>query len=170
MRQKVLAEEIDSETLEERVICIDRVKKTVKGGQLISFRVCIAVGNRNGVVGFGIGKARNTPDAIRKAIDHAKKNMIRVPRARVTLPHQVTGKMGGGVVFLKPAAPGTGVIAGGSVRPLVELAGIQDVLSKSLGSSSPLNCAAATFQALCEVRDPRQVAELRGKTLEEIRA
>lgn len=168
MAEKVRVDEIDPETLEERIICIDRVKKTVKGGQLISFRVCVAVGNKDGVVGFGIGKARNTPDAIRKAIERAKKNLIRVPRNKTTLPHEVTGKVGGGIVFLKPASPGTGVIAGGSVRPLLELAGIEDVLSKSLGSNNPMNTASATYQALCQVRDPRHVAELRGKTLQEL--
>jgi len=168
MSKRVRFEELESEEFEERVIHIDRVRKTVKGGQLISFRALVAVGNGRGVVGFAIGKARGTPDAIRKGVERAKRNLIRVPMHDTTVPHEVTAKVGGAVVLLRPASRGTGIIAGGAVRPLAELTGIRDLLSKCLGSSSILNNAAATYEALCALRDPAEVAELRGKELAEI--
>jgi len=170
MSKRVELQEMDSDTLEERVIHIDRVKKTVKGGQLISFRALVAVGNKDGVVGYAVGKARATPDAIRKAIEKAKKNLIRVSRNGKTLTHQITGKLGGAVVFMRPASRGTGIIAGGPVRPIMELAGIEDVLAKCLGSDSRLNNAGAAFQALKDLFDPEEIATLRGKTVEEITA
>jgi len=170
MSRKARFEDYEADEFEERVIHIDRVKKTVKGGQIISFRALVAVGNKKGVVGFAVGKARGTPDAIRKGVERAKKSLVQVPLSGTTLPHEVTARVGGATVFMRPASRGTGVIAGGPVRPIVELAGVHDVLAKCLGSESRLNNAAAAFDALRAVRNPEEVAELRGKTTDEVLA
>jgi len=154
--------------LEDRVIRVDRVRKTVKGGRIPSSRAVVAVGDGRGHVGLGVAKARQAPDAIRKALDMAKKSLIRVPLDGYTIPHTIIGKVGGAQVLLKPASRGTGIIAGGAVRPVVELAGIRDILSKSLGSNNALNCAKAAFRALSEIADPRGVSQARGKSIREM--
>ncbi|QWB99868.1 30S ribosomal protein S5 [Mycoplasmatota bacterium] len=153
---------------EERVVNIGRVTKVVKGGRRFKFSALVVVGDQNGKVGFGIGKASEVPDAIKKAIETAKKNIIEVPTNGTTIPHTITGKFGGGKVFLRPAVEGTGVIAGGAVRAVLELAGIKDVLSKSLGSDAPVNIVSATIQALSELRTVEEVAAMRGLTVEEV--
>lgn len=147
---------------EERVVHLARTAKVVKGGRRFAFRAVVVVGDKQGRVGVGIGKAREVPDAIRKASDRAKKTMVSVPRLGSTIPHEVTAKFGSGQVMLKPASPGTGVIAGGGVRAVVEAAGISDILSKSLGSDNILNVVQATFVGLKELQDFRQEADYRG--------
>lgn len=154
--------------IEERVVNINPVSKTVKGGRSRSFNALVVVGDRKGRVGAGLGKAKEVSEAIRKAVDEGKKNMVGVPLVGTTIPHEVTVRFSGARVMLKPASRGTGVIAGGPVRAVLELAGIQDVLSKSLGSSNPINVVRATMKALGELRTAAQVAETRGKTVEEI--
>ena len=154
---------------EERVVSIGRVTKVVKGGRRFSFSALVVVGDRKGKVGFGTGKASEVPDAIKKAIEDAKKNIIKVPMKGTTIPHSVTGKYGAGKVFLRPASEGTGVIAGGPVRAVLELAGIEDVLSKSLGSNTPINIVRATIGGLSELRNVEEVAAMRGLTPEEVR-
>ncbi len=147
---------------EERVVHLTRTAKVVKGGRRFAFRAVVVVGDKQGRVGVGIGKAREVPDAIRKASDRAKKTMVSVPRLGNTIPHEVTAKSGSGKVMLKPASPGTGVIAGGGVRAVVEAAGVSDILSKSLGSDNILNVVQATFAALKELQDFRAEAGYRG--------
>lgn len=151
---------------EERVVNIGRVTKVVKGGRRFSFSAIVVVGDRKGKVGFGTGKASEVPDAIKKAIEDAKKNIVTVPINKTTITHTVTGSYGAAKVFLRPAVPGTGVIAGGAVRAVLELAGIEDVLSKSLGSKSPINIVRATMTGLLSTRSAEVIAETRGLSAE----
>jgi len=164
--QKVVAEE--QPEFEERVVAINRVTKVVKGGKHMRFAALVVIGDKKGNVGFGTGKASEVPDAIKKAIEAAKKNTFSVSIVNNTIPHQVTGVFGAGRVVLRPAAPGTGVIAGGPVRAVVELAGITDILSKSLGSATPINVVRATVEGLKSLETVEQVAARRGKTVEEL--
>ena len=154
--------------LKDTVVSINRVTKVVKGGKNLSFSALVIVGDEGGHVGHGSGKAKEVPQAIRKAIEAAKKNMIRVPLTNNTIPHQVLGLFGAGRVLLKPAQEGTGIIAGGAVRAVMQAAGVSNILTKSIGTSNPHNVIKATFEGLRSLRDPREVARLRDKTIEEI--
>jgi small subunit ribosomal protein S5 len=157
---------VDANTanLKDQVVSINRVTKVVKGGKNLSFSALVVVGDQNGHAGFGMGKAREVPMAIRKAIEQAKKSLIKLNLKGATIPHEVLGRFGSGQVLLKPASEGTGVIAGGAVRAVMEVAGIHDVLTKSLGTSNPHNVVKATFDALINLKDADRVAELRGRT------
>ncbi|QHL88739.1 30S ribosomal protein S5 [Nibribacter ruber] len=163
--RSIKASEIE---LKERVVAINRVAKVVKGGRRFSFSAIVVVGDGNGVVGYGLGKANEVTDAIAKGIDDAKKNLVRVPLFKHTVPHAMEGKFSGGFVLIKPAAAGTGVIAGGAMRAVFESAGIKDVLAKSKGSSNPHNVVKATFDALSKMRDPLVVAQQRGISLQQV--
>ena len=161
---------IDATNLEltEKVVAINRVSKTVKGGRIFKFAALVVVGDGNGTVGFGIGKSGEVPDAIRKGIEDAKKNLIKISLRGTTIPHEVTGEFGAGRVLMKPAAPGTGVIAGGPVRAVIEVAGIKDIRTKSLRSNNPCNVVRATINGLASCTTAKEVAAKRGKSVKEI--
>jgi small subunit ribosomal protein S5 len=163
--KRVKSSEIE---FKDRLVSIQRVTKVTKGGRTFSFSAIVVVGNEQGVVGFGLGKAKEVTSAIAKGIDDAKKNLIKVPVLRGTLPHQQEGKYSGARVLLRPAAPGTGVIAGGAMRAVLESVGVKDVLAKSKGSSNPHSVVKATMNALIQLRDPHTVAQLRGVTLDKV--
>lgn len=154
--------------LSERVVSVNRVSKVVKGGRRFSFSALVVVGDQNGHVGAGMGKAQEVPDAIRKAIDDAKKNLIHIPMKKTSIPHETVGRYGAGRVLIKPAPQGSGVIAGGPARAVLELGGIHDIVTKSLGSTNPINMVHATLDALKQLKRADEVARLRGKSVEEI--
>ena len=156
------------EELDERVVDIARVAKVIKGGRRFAFRTTIVVGDNKGRIGIGIGKARAVPDSIRKASERARRNMVTVSIFNQTIPYEITARYGGAKVFLKPASPGTGILAGGGVRAVLEVAGVHNILSKSQGSSNTLNVAMATLEALKQLRSPEMIAEMRGKQLEDV--
>ena len=165
-----MATKIDASSmeLEERVVTINRVSKTVKGGRIFKFSALVVVGDKNGLVGFGIGKSGEVPDAIRKGIEDAKKNLIKVSLRGTTIPHEITGKFGAGEVLLMPAPKGTGVIAGGPVRAVVETVGIGDIRTKDVRSNNPYNVVRATIDGLSRLRTAEEVAAVRGKSVKEI--
>src|SRR6476660_6721581 len=164
-REKVDASQLD---IKDTVVSINRVTKVVKGGKNLSFSALVVVGDGHGVVGFGVGKAKEVPSAIKKGIEAAKKNLIRVPLAGSTIPHRIVGKFGSGSVLLKPAPDGTGIIAGGAVRAVVESAGITNILTKSLGSANPHSVVRATIAGLDSLKDPVFIARMRGKERDEL--
>jgi len=154
--------------LQEKVVAINRVAKVVKGGRRFSFTALVVVGDTVNQVGVGYGKAKEVPLAIQKAVEDAKKNLFRVPKHKNTITHKIIGRYGAGRVMMKPASPGTGIIAGGGVRAVMELAGIHDVLAKCLGTTNPINMVRASIAGLAELKDPREIAKLRGKTVSEV--
>ena len=162
---RIAASKLD---LQEKVVHIGRVSKTVKGGRIYKFAALVVVGDGNGTIGFGIGQAGEVPDAIRKGIEDAKKNMVKVSLKGTTIPHEIIGKFGAGEVLMKPAPQGTGVIAGGAVRAVLEVAGISDIRTKCLRSNNPCNVVTATFEGLKALRTVEEVAEVRGKSAKEI--
>jgi small subunit ribosomal protein S5 len=163
--KRVKSSEIE---FKDKLVSIQRVTKVTKGGRTFSFSAIVVVGNENGVVGYGLGKAKEVTSAIAKGIDDAKKNLIKAPVLNGTLPHEVTGKYSGAKVFMKPAAPGTGVLAGGAMRAVFESVGIKDVLAKSKGSSNPHSVVKATINALLQIRDPYTIAQMRGISLDKV--
>ena len=166
-----MSNRIDASTLDlkENLVCVNRVSKTVKGGRIARFAALMIVGDENGHVGYGLGKAAEVPEAIRKGIEDAKKNMITVSLKDTTIPHEVIGEFGAGKVLLKPAAPGTGIIAGKTVRAVVELAGIKNIRAKSLRSNNPANVVKATFEGLTTLRTAEEVAQIRGIDVEKVK-
>ena len=167
-RREQRVETENREELDERVVHISRVAKVIKGGRRFAFRVVVVVGDNRGNVGVGVGKSRGVPEAIRKATERARRSMRPVSLSGPTIPHEVISKYGGAKVMLKPASPGTGVIAGGGVRAVLEAAGVHDILTKSLGSSNALNMIRATLQGLQHMKDPETVAKMRGKAIDEV--
>ena len=165
LKDRIIADGLE---LKDQVISINRVTKVVKGGKNLSFAALVVVGDQHGIVGYGTGKAKEVPQAIRKAIESAKRNLMRVPLKGSTLPHPIVGKFGAGKVLLKPAVEGTGVIAGGAVRAVMNAAGVSNILTKCLGSNNPHNVIRATFDALSNMKSPEEVARLRGRTVEEL--
>ena len=166
--EKPRARDDDRDELDERVVDINRVAKVIKGGRRFGFRTVMVVGDNRGSVGIGVGRAQNVPDALRKSSDRARKNMRKIPMVGTTVPHEYIGSVSGARVLLKPASPGTGVIAGGGVRAVIECAGIKDILTKSQGSANVLNVVQATFAGLIEMIDPEEAAKNRGKSIEDV--